>query len=136
MGVLLVFFTSNLFAWDTIVEAAGLGKVKEIQRFLDSGKSINSTDEEGMTPLMMAALSRKYTNMKFLIEHGANIKAKDNDGTTTLMGLCIGGTSKDIPIVKLLLSKGASLTTKDRDGNTAKELCKNFGTKIYTATMK
>ncbi|WP_293268611.1 ankyrin repeat domain-containing protein [Neptunomonas sp.] len=136
LGLLLTFPAKNLLAWDNIIQAAGLGKVNDIQLFLNKGQSVNLIDDDGVTPLMMAAMVRKYKNIRFLIDNGADVKAKDNDGTTALMTLCIAGTAKDITTVKLLMAKGASINTKDKGGITARELCRDYGTEIFSAIMK
>ena len=136
LGLLLTFPAKNLLAWDNTIQAAGLGKVYDIQFFLNKGQSVNLIDDDGVTPLMMAAMVRKYKNIRFLIDNGADVKAKDNDGTTALMTLCIAGIAKDITTVKLLMAKGASINTKDKGGITARELCRDYGTEIFSAIMK
>jgi len=52
--------------------------------------------------------------VKLLLEKGANIEAKDNDGDTALINAAIKGETE---MVKLLLEKGANIearTTKAR----------------------
>ncbi|KAM3510890.1 hypothetical protein MY11210_005493 [Beauveria gryllotalpidicola] len=56
------------------------------------------------------------TIVKMLLEKGANIDAKDNDGRTALSYVAEKGHEA---IVKLLLEKGANIDAKDNDGRTA-----------------
>jgi len=54
--------------------------------------------------------------VKLLLEKGANIEAKDNDGDTALINAAIKGETE---MVKLLLEKGANIEAKDNKGETA-----------------
>lgn len=70
----------------SIYEAASRGSIKELQYFIFSQhEDINSRDlESGSTPLHLAIYFEKYGNVQFLIEHGADLYAKDNQGYTPL----------------------------------------------------
>jgi ankyrin repeat protein len=56
------------------------------------------------------------TVMKVLLEKGADIESKDNEGRTALMRAAIYDQKT---IVKLLLEKGADVNSKDNAGHTA-----------------
>jgi ankyrin repeat protein len=51
-----------------------------------------------------------------LLEEGADVNARDNDGRTALMEACDAGF---LDVVKLLLQKGAEVNAQDRYGWTA-----------------
>lgn len=51
--------------------------------------------------------------MEFLIEKGADVNAKDNDGKTPLMFASAFDNSR---VVKLLIGKGADVNAKDNGG--------------------
>jgi ankyrin repeat protein len=66
-----------------------------------------------------AAKTRDVALVKSLLEKGANVNAKDGDGTPALM-LAARKQNKDV--VRLLLEKGADVNAKDKEGRTALEL--------------
>ena len=53
--------------------------------------------------------------MKLLVEKGAELDSKDNDGQTPLS--CAADSGHEA-VVKLLVEKGAELDSKDNDGRT------------------
>ena len=59
--------------------------------------------------------------MKVLLEHGANIEAKDHEGSTALMKAAERGHTS---IVQVLLEYGANVDAKDHLGFTALERAK------------
>jgi ankyrin repeat protein len=68
------------------------------------------------TALMLASLGDNIDMIKALIDAGAYINAKNNNGDTALMWASFGG---HIATVKLLLEKGANPNFITIDGNTA-----------------
>lgn len=58
---------------------------KEITNmFLQQGFSIDEINEDGVTALLMATKKMNHRVMNYLLEMGANINAKSNDGSTVL----------------------------------------------------
>ncbi|KAL1381812.1 hypothetical protein pipiens_013334, partial [Culex pipiens pipiens] len=57
----------------------GLG-LDTVQLMLDHGASINTTDEDGNTPLHLAFEQKEFELAEFLIENGANLNAVNNIG--------------------------------------------------------
>ena len=130
----------------TVIMAAASGTRPEVVKFLiDKGADPNAKDFNGETALMKAAdweelfhiclegpggcpeahaqdqhgrtpQQRSPEVVKVLIESGANVNAKTNQGETALMKAVHGG---DIEVVKLLIEKGADVNAKTDDGETA-----------------
>jgi serine/threonine protein kinase len=48
------------------------------------GCDINAADRDGRTPLMYAVLYNRHTAVRLLVENGANLSARDNQGATAL----------------------------------------------------
>ncbi|MHC4518623.1 MAG: ankyrin repeat domain-containing protein, partial [Planctomycetota bacterium] len=69
----------------------------------------------GSTPLLVAATFGQVEAAKLLIEKGANVNAKSNDGATALHGAAFFCQTE---IVKLLLAKGAVVDAKNIRGGT------------------
>ena len=82
--------------------------------FLKKGIDANEKDEWGNTALINACRSGYETIMKLLLDNGANVNDKTNDGQTALMY-----ASQYKWDAKWLLEKGANVNEKDKWGNTA-----------------
>ena len=65
--------------------------------------------------LLDASCNGHAETVKILIEKGANIHRKDNDGWTPLHFASDNGHTET---VKILIQKGASIHEKDNNGNT------------------
>ncbi|EHK46100.1 uncharacterized protein TrAtP1_013209 [Trichoderma atroviride] len=61
------------------------GLTEMIQDLLWVGARIDQADEDGYTPLHMAAAGNHVANIEMLIESGANVNAMCNDGKTPEM---------------------------------------------------
>ena len=57
------------------------GDFETVKKFIEYGADVNESSE-GVTPLMLAARYNKAEILKFLIEKGAKIDAKDEKGNT------------------------------------------------------
>lgn len=97
--------------------AAATGNIEAIKQHISAGTDLNAREPAGgSTPLMLAALFDQAEAAKPLIEKGANINARNNDGGTALHLAALFCRTKT---VKLLLSKGADVNVKDIRGDTA-----------------
>lgn len=82
------------------------------------GLSINTSDENGNTPLINAVNNGNTETIKFLLAHGANPNIADNVGLTPLHHACTNG---NIEAIELLLDSYASPLIKDLNGLTPEE---------------
>lgn len=71
-----------------------------LQALIKAGASVSSRDDEGKTPLHVAAAWDNLLGAKFLIENGANINLKDEDGKTPI------DYAKSAEMIKLLKAYG------------------------------
>ena len=113
-----------------IHQAASEGNIQLIKSFIESSSSssldlINEQDEEGQTPLHLAA-DRGYLDVvSFLIENGANVNAIDNDGFTALFVALMAVVDKEI--IKCLLDHDADPNIEDEDGESARSWVQDEG---------
>ncbi len=80
------------------------GDLDKMKLLLQYGANINDTSQSGNNALMIACIAgSSYTIVKWLIDNGANVKAKRWGGETALMR---AAQFSDTMTIHLLLSKG------------------------------
>jgi ankyrin repeat protein len=100
--------------------ACGTGNEPIVKVLVEGGADINATLNDGSTCLMIAALrgqaAASIPVIGFLLEHGVNLEAKDDKGSTVLNRVCATNRAH---ISKILVEQGANVNARDNDGNTA-----------------
>ncbi|KAL6833579.1 hypothetical protein J3E69DRAFT_353214 [Trichoderma sp. SZMC 28015] len=86
--------------------AAGKGLMEVVKQRLENGADVNTSDQDGCTPLIAASLSGQFEVATLLIEHGAKIDALATKDVTALMGAAASGC---VELVQLLVDKGADV---------------------------
>jgi ankyrin repeat protein len=100
-----------------ILEASVKGDLETVKALIKEDPDlVRSTNNDGYTPLHWAAIRGFKELTAFLLDHGADIRAKEQFGDTPLYSAAFAGRTE---IVELLLNKGADPTTKDKNGQTA-----------------
>lgn len=92
------------------------GDLNELRKIFGCGVSINSTDENGVTPLLHAACYDRIEVIRTLIEYGANVNAVRIDGFTPLL-LAVFYGNRDI--IQLLVESGADVAATTRFSTSA-----------------
>jgi hypothetical protein len=101
----------------SLVQAVCSGDIEEVARSIPGVISLEERDDQGGTPLIIAA-HKGYTNIvELLLDNGADIDAWEyNTGKTAL----IYAIEKDrFKTAELLILRGANLNQSDTKGNTA-----------------
>jgi ankyrin repeat protein len=78
----------------------------DVLRFLDEGADVNTRNEDGATPLMIAVRTNNPGLMLFLLRHKPNIDARDKDDFTPLMWASAVG---HVLCAAQLLDEGANI---------------------------
>ncbi len=95
--------------------------LRKVRLLVQKGANVNARSEGGKTPLLLAAYySRGADVVKFLLENGADLRAKDNRGAAVLLFAAEGG---DPDTIRLLLDKGVDVNA----GTTGEFLETRFG---------
>jgi ankyrin repeat protein len=103
--------------------AASMGDIKKAQAAIKKGADVNSRHVNQNTALHAASVQSKYDVMKLLVESGADVNAKNQDGLTPLM--MVAFETGDAKAAVLLLDSKARVDEKDRNGVTALDLAKD-----------
>ena len=109
-----------------INKAVATGDLNKVRTLIEADANLlESKDMSGRSPLNLACLNgftREPEIAKYLIDKGADVNSKSNDGFTPLHGACsIAGFSggADFNLVQLLIGKGADINAQDSYGRTA-----------------
>jgi ankyrin repeat protein len=91
---------------------------------INKGAQVNVAANGGTTPLMVAASVLGNTgSVRYLLEHGADLNAKDEFGDDALIRAAGMG---DAEMTELMLLKGADARRFDKAGFTALQMAQNF----------
>jgi hypothetical protein len=98
----------------SLVAAVRKGDSASIRKRLDDGADIGEPDPQlGLRPLAWAALLGNVQTLQFLIEQGAEVNARNRDGSTPLHFAAFAG---QVEAVELLLKSGAKAAARDSEG--------------------
>jgi ankyrin repeat protein len=95
----------------SVIRAGDLGGLTAL---LEQGITPDVRDSREITPLMYAAEAGSTTEMRILIQHGADVNARNAFGSTALMW-----SIPDVQKVRLLLDHGADVNIAAKSGRTA-----------------
>ncbi|KAL3452045.1 ankyrin repeat-containing domain protein [Aspergillus insuetus] len=84
---------------------------------------VNAFSQRGTTPLLLASFNGDSKVAMLLIDHGANVEARNKKGRTALH--IAAKHDRNVEILLVLLAAGAELNAADRQGDTP--LCHALG---------
>ena len=95
------------------------GNLAAVKQHIDAGSNLNAKEAfSGSTPLASAATFNKIEIAKALIDAGADLSIKNNDGATALHGAAFFCR---VEIVQMLIDAKADKTLRNSFGLTARE---------------
>lgn len=99
---------------------AQLGYAEHIKRLVEGGVNPDWCREDGVTTLMVAALTGRVSIIEALLDAGASIDLQAPDGTTALLAAtAFARTTREIAGIELLLARGANPNLFNDEGNDA-----------------
>ena len=107
------------------ITAAMRGDSHRVLALLSRGTPVDTTDSAGKsTALIHASHSPSSASCRLLLDHGANVNAKNGFGNTALI---LASSSGRADTVRLLLSRGADVNAVSNRGNTALRAARREG---------
>lgn len=107
--------------------AYGSKDIETIEYFINKGQDVNTANEKGNTPFLLATYRNSLEVIKMLSPRVKDINKKNKEGQTALSNAVRSNTPE---VVKYLLSKGADASVKDVKGNNlAYYLVQSFNSK-------
>ncbi|MBQ4915029.1 ankyrin repeat domain-containing protein [Maribacter sp. MMG018] len=102
-----------------LTQAVVTGNLEAVKQHIEAGTDLNEKDAlSGATPLMSAITFDKSEIAAALIDAGADLEVKNNDGSTALHVAAFFGR---VELVQLLIDAKADKTVKNNYGATARE---------------
>ncbi len=109
-----------------LMHAVCYGTWKEVKDLLARGANPNYNDGYHSNVLSRAVFDWRGDIAKHLIDHGADVNQRNDDGTTPLM--IAGFVSRNwLQLIAFLLNRGADINAVDRDGRTILMRAIRFG---------
>lgn len=99
-----------------LIEASAFGDAEKVQQLVSAGANVNTPDDKGCPPIIMAARSGDVDTIKTLLNNGADVDARDMYEMTPLMHASLSGNAN---AVKFLISRGADVHARAKSGKTA-----------------
>ena len=87
-----------------ICSAAGSGDTGTLGILMDYGASVDTKCGNHVTPLLMAVMMKEPQNVRYLVDHGANVHVMDDLGRTPLSEARASGVQE---IIDILVAAGA-----------------------------
>jgi uncharacterized protein len=111
----LGLFSCNLFS-QTIFDVVRKGDIQVLQQLYTlKPDTINSINENGFTPLIIAVYRYQNEAAKFLLEHGASVNVNSPEGPALLAAVYKNNTE----MVEALIKHKANLDLTNEEGVTA-----------------
>ena len=96
--------------------AAHMGDLSAMKQYIAEGADVNAPDDDlNVTPLAWSVTHGHTEAVRLLIENGADVNMRDDNGSTVLHGAAVFGRTD---VVKLLIENGADLQVRNNDGAT------------------
>uniref|UniRef100_A0A1A9WGE8 ANK_REP_REGION domain-containing protein n=1 Tax=Glossina brevipalpis TaxID=37001 RepID=A0A1A9WGE8_9MUSC len=111
------------------MQAFYYGRLSVARMLLNLKADMEATDIYGLTACHLAIDANQEKLLKFALENGANVEARDACGWTLLMRSVV--MNADFSILQLLITYGANVKVQDTLGLTCLDLARLYGYNEY-----
>lgn len=105
-----------------LMVSAGGAYHGSVKALVEAGANVNLSNNDGLTPLM-AMIGAPAGLDRFLLDHGADIKAKSKAGLTTLM---IAAQRGNVEFAKRAIAAGVDVNAQDDSGESALSMAAGY----------
>lgn len=88
--------------------------IESAEAYLETGTTVDVEDNNGNTPLQLAAINNNPKFVEFFIGRGAKLEHKNKDGKTALI---LATEHRALDAAKVLLEHKADINAEDHEGN-------------------
>lgn len=117
---------TNFVVSDNIFEAVKNIDITSLNILLSEGADVDSINQDGETPLMIASEIGNMRMLNILLIHNPDVNMKNQNGSTALM---IAAENGQLYVADRLIQEGAKIDIKNNRGETAVELAAKNGHK-------
>lgn len=117
---------TNFVVSDNIFEAVRNIDITSLNILLSQGANVDSVNQEGVTPLMIASEIGNMRMLSIILIHGPDVNKKNQNGKTALM---IASENGQLYVANRLIQEGAKIDIKNSRGETAAKLAAKNGHK-------
>lgn len=118
---------------ENIIEAVKNIDIVSLNVLLAEGATVDTVDEAGNTPLMLAAKIGNPRMLDIILRHNPQINERNNDGNTALM---ISSEMGVVEISRTLIKHGADLSMKNSDGLSPVQIALRHGHRDIAKLMR
>lgn len=131
---ILILIASTSVQSQDIFSAARTNDVKLLLHYIDQRTPVDTTDQRGSTPLIIAVYNHQAEAARILLEAKANPNKQDLMGNTALMGICFRGYTD---MAALLIQHHTDVNQVNYNGASALIFAATFGhTEIVKLLLK
>ena len=116
-------------------------KIDMVKKYIEKGADVNTKDDSGLFPLLIAVDNNNYDMLKLLISSGADLNLKtgkiyDKKGIVDYGTALMYSTKLGLyDMSKLLIVSGANVNTQNEDGKTALMIAAEKGDEKLTKLL-
>lgn len=116
--------TTDIRVADSVIEAVKNIDIVSLNVLLAEDAPVDTVDEAGNTPLMIAAMIGNPRMTRIILAHDPEINTRNHNGETALMIAARHGVTQ---IVEQILGNGADTSLQNLDGLTAYDIALRNG---------